>query len=154
MILDSYSYNRGFIEMAQYRYHFYLLNEENDNTSAIDILQFLEQPNNQLRGYYEDRDGEPGRSIFSNIGDALEQSEYVLVLISQHAIDSGWWKMKAHMALKHRLDNPERMNTVIPVYFAGMTREKRPLELQIIEGLDYDPNQGAHFWTQLRNIFS
>ena len=139
--------------MAQYRYNFYLLNEEDDNPSAIKILQFLEQPNHQLRGYYDDRDGEPGRTIFSNFGDALEKSEYVLVLISQHAIDSGWWKMKAHMALQHRLDNPLRMNTVIPVYLPGVTRDKRPLELQIIEGLEYDTNPGAHFWTQLRNIF-
>ena len=139
--------------MAHYRYSFYLLNEEEDNQSAVNILQFLEQSNAQLRGYYDDRDGEPGRSIFSNFGDALEQSEYVLVLISEHAIDSGWWKMKAHMALKHRLDNPERMSTVIPIYLPGMTKDRRPLELQVIEGLEYDPNPGTHFWTHIRNIF-
>lgn len=140
--------------MAQYQYNFYLLNEENDSQSAINILQYLEQlPNHQLHGYYDDRDGEPGRTIFSNFGEAIEQSEYVLVLISQHAINSGWWKMKAHMALKHRLDNPLRMNTVIPIYFPGVTNDERPLELQIIEGLQYDSNTGAHFWTQLRNIF-
>lgn len=141
--------------MAQQRYDFYLLNEENDNQMAINILQNLEQPanNQQLRGHYEERDGELGRSIFSNANDAIESSQFVLVLISPHAVNSGWWTMKAHMALKHRLDNPLRRDTVIPIYLPGLTSVQHPLELQITEGIEYDNNPGSHFWRQLRNIF-
>lgn len=142
--------------MAQQQYDFYILNEENDNAVARNILQFLEQPanNQQLQGYYDERDGQLGQSIFSNARNAIEGSNFVLVLISSHAVSCGWWELKAHMALTHRLENPLRRNTVIPVYLPGLAQNQQPLELEVIEGVQYDNNPGAHFWTQLRNIFN
>lgn len=140
-------------EMAQQEYDFCLLNEEDDAQVAINILQHLEQAGNpQLRGYFDDRDGEIGRSMFTNVVNAIEGSHYVLVIISPHAVSrGGWWEMKAHMALKHRLDNPHRRDTVIPIYLPGLSMDQRPLELLITEGLEY--NNNPHFWTQLRRIF-
>ena len=144
--------------MAQYRYNFYVLSDEEDRGTAVKILYYLEEQtthmNHQLRGYHDDRDGEYGKLIISSAGNAIKESEFILVLVSRQAIASGWWEMKAHMALKHRLDNPHLKDTVIPVYLPGLPLDERPLPLQIIEGVEYEDNSDSDFWRQLKNIFN
>ena len=144
--------------MAAYQYDFGVLSEEDDITISNRILTYLEGQTNtsnaQLKGYHDARDGQMGRSILTNASTMITQSEYILVLVSQNSITSGWWEMKAHMSLKHRLDNPQLKDTVIPIYLPGVQSEQRPLELQIIEGLEYDAYVESHFWRQLRNIWA
>ena len=144
--------------MAAYQYDFGVLSEEEDRVISRQIVTYLEGRTNasnaHLKGYLDERDAQPGTLIVDNICTMIEQSKYILVLVSQNSITDGWWKLQAHMSLKHRLDNPQLKDTVIPIYLPGVQLEQRPLELQIFEGLEYDSGVESDFWRQLRNIWA
>ncbi|KAL3866437.1 hypothetical protein ACJMK2_043733 [Sinanodonta woodiana] len=141
-------------ENHQYEYDFcifYQEDERQDSSVAINILDYLEQNGDrQLKGYIEDRDAILGRTHINNMDNIITNSRFVIVILSEEALQRNWFKFKLHASLKHRLDSDLR-NTVIPIYTGHV--HTVPPSLALINGVDYDADRQSRFWRKLQQLF-
>ncbi|KAL3866435.1 hypothetical protein ACJMK2_043731 [Sinanodonta woodiana] len=139
-------------ENHQYEYDFCIFFEENakeDRAVAIDILEYLEKNGDgHLKGYIEERDAILGKTHISNLDDVITNSRFVIVILSQEALQRNWFEFKLHASLTHRLNSNLR-NTIIPIY----TGHVQPPSLNTINGVDYDADRQSKFWIKLQLLF-
>ena len=142
-------------------YRFCLLSEGRIDilTDAIEaILDQLERERidgDFVKGYWHERDDVVGTPIIENITNSIQNSNFVLLLIHPANIRHEWWKMKRYMSLIHRMNNPQHMSTIIPIFIDDpedpLATQDIPLEIQVLHGLTYNSNSNAEFWRKLKN---
>lgn len=150
IVFQSNSYHR----MARVQYDFCILfNEESDADYQVasQIFEQLEQQpasdgSRNLTGYFSPNNDVAGKTRVQNYTDAIEKSQVVFVLISQDALENNWWKMNAHMLLTHRIENPELVNSIIPVPLSEQVQT--PAYLAHLTKLYYEDSE--RFWSRLR----
>lgn len=138
----------------RHRYDFFILYDEQteqDGNYAHRIMEYLEQER-QLSGYAEFRDGQAGQSIFKNFEHALNNSRYVLVLISSESIKDNWWDRQVETSLFHRLHGVNK-DTVVPIYLPNLDTEDLPVSLSVFVGVHYNNDINDRFWTKLACVF-
>ena len=143
-------------------YRFCILSEgsidaiSNAIVAIIDQLEREQINDNFVKGYWHERDDVAGTPIIENITNSIQNSKFVLLLIHPVNIRHEWWKMNRYMSLIHRMNNPEHMNTVIPIFIDDpedpLATRGIPLEIQVLHGLRYDSNSDAKFWRKLKNL--
>ena len=131
------------------RYDFYICHDEEDSALAHTILERLESQYG-MRGFHEDRDGNGGQTFIRILEHAIQSSRYIVVLISDSALTNNWFELKVQASLLHRLENPELMSTVVPIY-VNMPSDL-PSSLRVIVGLEYTDDE--FFWTKLQQTLS
>ena len=133
----------------EYEYDFFILHYEEDLERAIEMLKALEEDGR--KGYLDERDGEFGKTLLTNLSTAINNSKYVILLISKTGITNSWWERKAHISIQHRLDS----GAIVPVILPGMTEELIPECLNMLEHM-LEPvfYEGNNFLTKLKSIFT
>ena len=138
-----------------------LTEEENDVITSLaeDIVTRLEKEkidDRKVNGHWEPRDATPGKPVLRNIGESIKGSKFILVLLHRSNIKAAWMEMKHNMALNAMLDNPERRDSVIPIYLCErenpVRKDEKPDELNVFDGLTYiinDENNNEEFWKKL-----
>ena len=134
-----------------YEYDFAVFHCEQDTQTAIQIATYLENNGNNLKGYIGDRDAEPGKPIFQDIERAITNSKYIILLMSNTAVENSMLLHKLCMSLQHRLDNPEIISTIIPVLLPGFNAVGLPQFIAFIHPISFQDDAG--FWNRMLRLF-
>lgn len=135
-------------------FDFYILYEEEnaqDRKYAELILNGLET-HQSLKGFVDFRDAIMGQTIFKNLEMALNNSRFVLVLISNESIRDKWWDRQVETTLYHRLHS-EHKDSVVPVYLPNFNMQNIPVPLSILNGVCYESEPNSRFWRKLCRVF-
>lgn len=132
---------------------FILYEEENaqDREYAERILDGLET-NRSLKGFVDFRDATMGKTVFKNFENALTNSRFVLVLISNESIRDKWWDRQMETILFQRLHS-ENKDSVVPVYLPDLDMQNIPVPLSILNGVYYDGDPDSRFWKKILRVF-
>lgn len=132
---------------------FILYEEENaqDREYAERILDGLET-HQSLKGFVDFRDATMGKTVFKNFENALTNSRFVLVLISNESIRDKWWDRQMETILFQRLHS-ENKDSVVPVYLPDLDMQNIPVPLSILNGVYYDGDPDSRFWKKILRVF-
>ncbi|KAI8508085.1 regulation of interleukin-18-mediated signaling pathway [Branchiostoma belcheri] len=129
---------------TDWRYDFCMWYHKDDQDTAQKIYRKLEEEN--YVGFIEHRDFQVGNDVFGNIEHGIDNSSKILVLLTQSSIQCRWFEKKVHTSLTKSLDDPQRRDSVIPV-FDGIGKKDLPSSIRTLTGVDF---RNRHFWNRLK----
>ena len=117
-----------------------------------------ERSRQPMRLCIHERDFELGNWIEENIVTAIEQSRRILLVVSNHFLNSNWCRFELEMARMHSMERGR--NIVVPILLEDVPFEEMPASLQLIirkhTYIEWKPEAENHeeFWDRLTDVMS
>ncbi|XP_054477003.1 toll-like receptor 18 [Anoplopoma fimbria] len=147
-------------EFGAFTYHAFISYSHSDaDWVRNQLLPCLESNGNSYRLCIHERDFMPGRWIIDNIIDNIESSRKVIVVLSQHFVNSEWCNYELYFA--HQRAVGKTFGDVILVVKEPMDpsslpskycKLKKMLSTKTYLEWPQQVNQQAFFWMQLRGV--
>ncbi|XP_047013863.1 TIR domain-containing adapter molecule 1 isoform X1 [Ictalurus punctatus] len=139
-------------------YAFVILHAEEDSEEAVRLKSRLESISSTIGATFSEDFAVPGQSTFRSVEDAIENSAYVMLLLTPN-FNTHLNETNADSALMNSIEKPHKHNTVIPLLprANGLTRNQMPFILRtknpLVETRDRDTfEKMAKKVLDLRNI--
>ncbi|CAH1796974.1 unnamed protein product [Owenia fusiformis] len=157
------------------QYDFYLCYNQNDENDAWKLCKALEEieldNGRKIQGFIDCRDGHPGKSIFSNMGEALQLSKKVLVLLTENSMcekaftsdkEGALFEFKVHTTLQISMEDfvrgsqvPGSIGTYVVPVFNGFSPKRAPPLMKNLFGIDLQQNNPfTDVTTKFKKLFS
>ena len=118
------------------------------------LLRTLEEEKGEFTFCVHHRDFLPGAPIVDNITEALQNSRYAILVVTQNSVKSEWWRFELNMA--HQMSIERQYNMIICVFLEDIPAEKLPLTigrlLKLFTCLRWPVNKNSRelFWIKLK----
>ncbi|XP_074851302.1 TIR domain-containing adapter molecule 2 [Carettochelys insculpta] len=132
-------------------YKFVILHGGNDTDEANRLLHLLENKFCIKPGIIF-AEMPSGRHVLQNLNDAINQSAWTIILLTEHFLSEAWCEFQSYTSLMNALNKQHKYNSVIPLRPLNnpLPREKTPCVLQTINALEED---SPGFGQQVEKIF-
>lgn len=108
--------------MTEYKYDLFIVYSSENTKEARKLMEDIER-RFCIKCCFADRDFVPGAEIVENISNAMEGSDKIVMLISQHFVHSGWCWFEEQEAFRKYIQ--EKRNYIIPVKLEDVEMPKR-----------------------------
>lgn len=118
-------------------YAFVILHAQEDSEEAVRLKSRLESISSTTGATFSEDFAVPGQSTFRCVEDAIENSAFVLLLLTPN-FNTHLNETNTDSALMNSIEKPHKYNTVIPLLprANGLTRDQMPLILRTKNPLD------------------
>lgn len=96
--------------------------------------------NSFIVGCIANRDFQPGKFIFANIIECIQNSSKVILVLTKNFVDSYWCQFEANQALLELMEPKKKMNCIIPLLLA-IEENEIPSKLKDITYADFTNNE-------------
>ncbi|XP_063425771.1 uncharacterized protein LOC134709538 [Mytilus trossulus] len=93
-----------------------------------------------LKGCIANRDFQPGKFIFENIIECMQNSSKVIFVLTKNFVDSTWCQVETNHALLELMEPKKKMNCIIPLLLA-IDENEIPSKLKDITYADFTNNE-------------
>lgn len=133
-------------------YAFVILHDQEDSDEAQRLKTRLESISSTRGATFSEDFIEPGRSTFSCIEEAIENSAYVMLLLTPN-FDTHLNETSTDSALMNSIEKPHKYNTVIPLIpqTEGLSHVKMPMVLKTKNPLD-ETKGSSNFEKMVRKV--
>ena len=152
-------------------YDAFVAYDKNDRSWVVkELIPNLEAPGEQggdetsdgirepMRLCIHERDFQLGNWIEENIVTAIEQSRQIILVVSNHFLESNWCRFELEVA---RMQSLERgRNLIVPILLENVSLEIMPASLQFIVRkhtyIEWKEDEVLHgeFWRRLTEVLS
>ncbi|CAC5365559.1 TLR2 [Mytilus coruscus] len=93
-----------------------------------------------LKGCIANRDFQPGKFIFENIIDCIQDSSKVILVLTKHFVESYWCQFEANQALLELMEPKKKKKCIIPLLLA-VDENEIPSKLKDITYADFTSDE-------------
>lgn len=121
------------------KYDLFISYSSKDRPSVSEFVEILRA--HGLTVWFDAFEMQPGDRLRDRIGEGIERSRYMVVVLSEHSINAPWVRTELDSAMMRELD--ERRVVVIPMLHGRVTQQLLPADLRGKHYLEWRSHQDA-----------